>query len=59
MEGLFMAKNENRMYVTLLCNECKNESRVTSKNKKNTPDRIELSRYCKKCRKHTNHKEKK
>lgn len=54
-----MAKNENRNYVTMVCTVCKNESRVTSKNKKNTPDRIELSRFCKTCRKHTTHKEKK
>ena len=54
-----MAKNENRIFVTMVCQECKNESRMTSKNKKNTPDRMELSRYCPKCHKHTNHKEKK
>lgn len=54
-----MAKNENRNYVVMVCTECKTESRCISKNKKNTPDRIELNRFCKKCRKHTNHKEKK
>lgn len=54
-----MAKNENRIFVTMACQVCKNESRVTSKNKKNTPDRMELTRYCPKCHKHTAHKEKK
>ena len=54
-----MAKNENRNYVIMVCTECKNEARCVSKNKKNTPERIELNRYCSKCRKHTTHKEKK
>ncbi len=54
-----MAKNENRNYVTMICQECKTESRPLSKNKKNTPDRIEVKRFCKKCRKETTHKEKK
>ena len=27
------------------------------KNKKNTPDRIELSKYCRFCKKHTVHRE--
>lgn len=54
-----MAKNENRIFITMVCQVCKSESRVTSKNKKNTPDKMELTRYCKSCHKHTNHKEKK
>ena len=54
-----MAKNENREYVALICGECSGESRRTSKNKKNTPDRLELNKFCSKCRKHTLHKEKK
>ncbi len=28
-----------------------------TKNKKNNPDRIELNKYCKFCKKHTAHKE--
>ena len=27
------------------------------KNKKNNPDRIEMEKYCKFCKKHTTHKE--
>jgi large subunit ribosomal protein L33 len=30
----------------------------TMKNKKNDPDRIELKKYCARCRKHAVHKEK-
>ena len=30
---------------------------TTTKNKKNTPDRLEMNKYCRHCRKHTLHKE--
>ncbi|WP_055078963.1 50S ribosomal protein L33 [Lagierella massiliensis] len=43
--------------VILECTECKNRNYTTSKNKKNTTDRIELKKYCKFCKKHTPHKE--
>lgn len=54
-----MAKNENRNYVTLRCSECKTELRPTNKNKKNTPERLEIKKYCKKCKKVTAAVEKK
>ncbi|MEB3430022.1 50S ribosomal protein L33 [Citroniella saccharovorans] len=43
--------------VTLACEECKNRNYTTTKNKKTTTGRIELQKYCKFCKKHTNHKE--
>lgn len=43
--------------ITLACTECKQRNYDTSKNKKTTPDRVELSKYCKFCKKHTVHKE--
>ncbi len=43
--------------ITLACQECKQRNYVTFKNKKNTTERIELSKYCKFCKKHTPHKE--
>ncbi len=46
-----MAKKENRSEVTMRCTECGYEVRPVSKNKKNTPERLELNRYCKNCRK--------
>ncbi|HEV8339735.1 MAG TPA: 50S ribosomal protein L33 [bacterium] len=46
-----------RDIVTLACSVCKRRNYVTMKNKKNDPDRIELSKFCKWCRKHTPHKE--
>ena len=48
---------EMRVRVTLRCNECKQRNYNTTKNKKNTPDRLELNKYCPFCRKHTLHSE--
>ena len=46
-----------RSLVTRACTECKQRNYQTNKNKKNDPDRIELNKYCKFCKKHTLHKE--
>ena len=54
-----MAKKENRGGIALQCTVCKEINYLTSKNKKNTPDRLELNRYCPKCRKTVTAKEKK
>ena len=51
--------NEARVKITLVCTECKQRNYDTKKNKKNDPDRLELKKYCKFCRKHTLHKESK
>jgi len=48
-----------RDLVRLLCTECKEENYYTDKNKKLTPGRIEMNKYCPKCKKHTLHREKK
>ena len=46
-----------RVKVTLACTECKQRNYDTTKNKKNNPDRIEMKKHCRFCRKHTLHKE--
>ena len=46
-----------RVKVTLACTECKQRNYNTVKNKKNTPDRLELNKYCPFCRKHPLHRE--
>ena len=46
-----------RDIVTLACTECKQRNYTTTKNKKNTPDKLEFKKYCRFCRKHTIHKE--
>ncbi len=43
--------------ITLRCNECKQRNYNTMKNKKNTPDKLELNKYCPFCKKHTVHTE--
>jgi len=48
-----------RDIVTLACSECKRRNYSTTRNKKKTPDRLELKKYCRFCRKHLLHKESK
>jgi large subunit ribosomal protein L33 len=62
-----MAKSKGpRIAVTIECTECRQNlakqspgvSRyLTSKNRRNTSEKLELSKYCKHCNKHTIHKE--
>ena len=46
-----------RDIVTLSCTECKQRNYTTTKNKKSTPDKLEFSKYCRFCQKHTKHRE--
>src|SRR5579883_960476 len=46
-----------RETIAMQCGECKERNYSTTKNRKTTPDRIELKKFCKRCRKHTPHKE--
>ena len=43
--------------ITLSCEVCKQRNYDTYKNKKNDPDRIQMKKYCRFCKKHTLHKE--
>ncbi|MBA4390500.1 MAG: 50S ribosomal protein L33, partial [Syntrophus sp. (in: bacteria)] len=43
--------------VTLSCLECKNRNYNTTKNKQKTPDRMEMKKYCRVCKRHTSHRE--
>jgi large subunit ribosomal protein L33 len=43
--------------ITLQCGECKRRNYNTVKNKKNDPDRMDLKKYCRWCRRHTPHRE--
>ncbi len=56
-EGKIHGGKTMRAKITLSCNECKRRNYDTTKNKKNTPDRVELSKYCRFCKKHTDHRE--
>ncbi|MDO8551857.1 MAG: 50S ribosomal protein L33 [bacterium] len=52
-----MAKKGARQALALVCTVCKNQNYITEKNKTNTPEKLELKKYCKFCRKVTSHKE--
>jgi len=52
-----MAKNEKRVQVTLACEDCKRRNYITTKNKINDRERIEMKKFCQWERKHTLHKE--
>ena len=43
--------------ISLACAECKRRNYTTTKNKKTNTEKLELSKYCRFCRKHTAHKE--
>ena len=49
--------SEKRVQVTLECQECKRRNYITTKNKANQRDRIEMKKYCRWDRTHTVHKE--
>ena len=52
-----MAKKADRVLVTLACAECKERNYHTEKNKRNDPDRLELRKFCRRCRVHRPHRE--
>lgn len=46
-----------REKVTLVCEECLSRNYTTYKNKASNTERLQFNKFCKKCNKHTNHKE--
>lgn len=52
-------KGESRERTTLKCTVCGEKNYRTEKNKRNTPERMELNKYCPRCGHHTAHKEEK
>jgi large subunit ribosomal protein L33 len=46
-----------RVIISLACSECKRRNYSSMKNKKNDPDRLEIKKFCRSCRKHLPHKE--
>ncbi len=46
-----------REIITLQCLECKNRNYTTTRNKKEKPEKLQIKKYCRFCRKHTLHKE--
>lgn len=52
-------KNENRESIELKCSVCGNFRRPSEKNKANTPEKLEIKKFCDKCKKVQVFKEKK
>lgn len=57
-----MAKKGKRPRFALVCEECKKNKKisrnyVTARNVVNTPNKLELNKFCSVCKKHTFHKE--
>ncbi len=46
-----------RPKITLACEDCKERNYITKKNRRNTPDRLELKKFCPRCNKSTSHRE--
>ncbi len=55
--GIIMAKKKVRDVITLACTECKERNYVTQKNRRNDQQRLELNKYCPRCRQHRPHRE--
>ncbi|NNC42176.1 MAG: 50S ribosomal protein L33 [Acidimicrobiia bacterium] len=49
--------SDKRPPITLECTECRERNYVTNKNKTNTRERLELKKFCSRCRAHQLHRE--
>lgn len=52
-----MAKKGAREFVGMICTLCKSQNYITQRNKINIEKKLELKKFCNKCRKMTLHKE--
>ena len=53
-----MAKKKgSRVTVGLICTECNSRNYLTERNKVNTEEKLRLPKFCRNCRKKTDHKE--
>ncbi|MDZ4695468.1 MAG: 50S ribosomal protein L33 [Deltaproteobacteria bacterium] len=43
--------------ITLECQECRERNYTTTKNRRTKSEKLELSKYCSRCRSHKPHKE--
>ena len=57
LSSVMAGKKGVRLVVTLACTECKERNYLTEKNRRNDPGRLELKKYCRRCRRHTLHRE--
>ncbi|MBI4186754.1 MAG: 50S ribosomal protein L33 [Chloroflexi bacterium] len=50
-------KTGTRDVIHLACTECKERTYTTAKSRKNDPQRLEMKKYCPRCRGYTLHRE--
>ncbi|MDD5082539.1 MAG: 50S ribosomal protein L33 [Dehalococcoidales bacterium] len=50
-------KTENRGIIHLACTECKEITYTTTKSRRNDPQRLELQKFCPRCRTYRLHRE--
>lgn len=50
-------RGESRVIINLGCVDCKERTYSTNKNRRNDPDRLELNKFCPRCRTQTIHRE--
>jgi large subunit ribosomal protein L33 len=46
-----------RELIALQCPECRDKNYTSDKNRKKNADKLVLSKFCRRCRRHTDHKE--
>ncbi len=46
-----------RQIITLQCSDCRERNYTTMTNRRNDPNRVELRKYCSRCRGHKTHRE--
>ena len=47
----------DRLTITLECTACRERNYTTEKNRRNDPGRLELKKFCTRCRSHQLHRE--
>jgi large subunit ribosomal protein L33 len=50
-------KKDIRPVIILACTECKERNYISEKNRRNDPGRMEMKKYCPRCRMHRMHRE--
>ena len=50
-------RGEVRTLINLACTDCRERTYYTQKNRRNDPNRLELRKYCPRCRSHKPHRE--
>jgi large subunit ribosomal protein L33 len=57
MNAMKFGGKDMRVNITLACTDCGERNYISTKNKRNNPDRIELKKYCPREKRVTAHRE--